>query len=97
MEFKFVTTNDKVVVEVDKKDNKVGGLIVIEDAFDELDTATVLAVGPGKRNKKSQSIPLLVTVGDRVTFTKGVGEKVKIYGKDYLILKEHEIIGIVEE
>jgi chaperonin GroES len=97
MEFKFVTTNDKVVVEVDKKDNKVGGLIVIEDAFDELDTAMILAVGPGKRNRSGELIPLLVTVGDRVTFTKGIGEKVKIYGKDYLILKEHEIIGIVEE
>ena len=97
MEFKFVTTNDKVVVEVDKKDNKVSGLIVIEDAFDELDTATVLAVGPGKRNRSGTSVPLLVTVGDRVTFTKGIGEKVKIYGKDYLILTEQEIIGIVEE
>jgi chaperonin GroES len=97
MEFKFVTTLDKVVVEVDKKDNKVSGLIVIEDAFDELDTATVLAVGPGKRNRAGTPMPLLVTVGDRVTFTKGIGEKVKIYGKDYLILKEQEIIGIVEE
>jgi chaperonin GroES len=95
MEFKFVTTNDKVVVEVDKKDNKVSGLIVIEDAFDELDTAKVLAVGPGKRNRAGTPVPLLVTVGDRVTFTKGIGEKVKIYSKDYLILKEHEIIGIV--
>ena len=97
MEFKFVTTNDKVVVEVDKKDNKVSGLIVIEDAFDELDTATVLAIGPGKRNRSGNPVPLLVTVSDRVTFIKGIGEKVKIYGKDYLILKEHEIIGIVEE
>jgi chaperonin GroES len=96
MAFKFVTTNDKVVVEVDKKDNKVGGLIVIEDAFDELDTATVLAVGPGKRNRAGDSIPLTVTVGDRVTFTKGIGERVKIEGKDYLIVKETEIIGIVD-
>ena len=97
MEFKFVTNNDKVVLELDKKYNKVSGLIVIEDAFDELDTATVLAVGPGKRNRAGTPVPLLVIVGDRVTFTKGIGEKVKIYGKDYLILKEHEIIGIVEE
>ena len=67
MAFKFVTTNNKVVVEVIKKDNKVSGLIVIEDAFDELDTATVLAVGPGKRNKKGDPIPLTVSVGDRVT------------------------------
>ena len=96
MAFKFVTTNDKVVVEVIKKDNKVSGLIVIEDAFDELDTATVLAVGPGKRNKKGETIPLTVAVSDQVTFTKGIGEKVKIEGKDYLILKESEIIGIVD-
>ena len=96
MAFKFVTTNDKVVVEVIKKDNKVGGLIVVEDAFDELDTATVLAIGPGKRNRAGEPIPLTVAVGDCVTFTKGIGEKVKIEGKDYLILKEPEIIGIVD-
>jgi chaperonin GroES len=98
MGFKFVTTNDKVVVElIEGNKTSAGGLVLVSDDADEPNKATVVAVGPGKRNSTGDVNPLIVTAGNTVLFKKGLGEKVKIQGTEYVILKEDDLFAILED
>jgi chaperonin GroES len=94
---KYITTADRVVVRPEPVEKKTSsGLIVAKSEFDVLNKGTVVQIGPGRTTKKNITIPVDVSVGDRIMFDGGAGIPVQIDGEKFLILKEEEIIGIEE-
>jgi chaperonin GroES len=88
---------DRVVLErIDEGEQKVGGIIIPDTAKEKPQQGRVIAVGNGKVNDKGDVFPLDVKVGDTVLFGKYSGAEVKLDGKDYLIVREDEILGIVD-
>jgi chaperonin GroES len=88
---------DRVVLErIDEGEQKVGGIIIPDTAKEKPQQGRVIAVGSGKVNDKGDVFPLDVKVGDTVLFGKYSGSEVKLDGKDYLIVREDEILGIVD-
>lgn len=97
MSLKFKPLFDKVLVErVEADDKTAGGLIIPDTAKEKPMQGKVIAVGNGNRNEKGETIPMTVKAGDTVLFGKWAGNEVKIEGKDYLVVKESDIIGIFE-
>ena len=89
---------NRVVVEPIEQDEVTpGGIVLPETAKEKPQQGKVLAVGPGERDEKGQRIPLDVKVGDRVLFGKYAGTEVKIDGKKLLILRESDILAVIEE
>lgn len=89
---------NRVVVEPLEEDEMTpGGIVLPETAKEKPQQGKVLAVGPGERDEKGNRIPLDVKVGDRVLFAKYAGTEVKIDGKKLLILRESDILAVVEE
>ncbi|HMM13323.1 MAG: co-chaperone GroES [Parvibaculum sp.] len=94
---KFRPLHDRVVVKRVEEDTKTaGGIIIPETAQEKPSQGEVLAVGPGARTDEGKILPLDVKVGDRVIFGKWSGTEVKIDGQELLIMKESDIMGIVE-
>ncbi|MDR3498308.1 MAG: co-chaperone GroES [Parvibaculum sp.] len=94
---KFRPLHDRVVVKrLDEETKTAGGIIIPETAQEKPSQGEILAVGPGARNEDGKVVPLDVKVGDRVIFGKWSGTEVKIDGQDLLIMKESDIMGIVE-
>ncbi len=94
---KFRPLHDRVVVrrvEADEKTN--GGIIIPDTAKEKPQEGEVIAVGPGARDEAGKLIPLDVKAGDRVLFGKWSGTEVKIDGEDLLIMKESDIMGVIE-
>lgn len=88
---------DRLVVErLEQEEKTSGGIIIPDTAKEKPKQAKVLAVGPGAKDENGKRIAMDVAVGDIVLFTQWAGNEVKIDGKDYLILKESDVIGIVE-
>ena len=88
---------DRLVVErLEQEEKTVGGIIIPDSAKEKPKQAIVLAVGPGTKNKDGKYIAMDIAVGDVVLFTQWSGNEMKIGDKDYLFLKESEVIGIVE-
>jgi chaperonin GroES len=95
---KFRPLHDRVVVKrVAADDKSAGGIIIPDTAQEKPSQGEVIAVGPGGRDESGKLIPIDIKVGDRVLFGKWSGTEVKIDGKDLLIMKESDIMGIVEE
>ena len=93
----FRPLHDRVVVRRVEEDAKTAGGIIIPDTAKEKPMeGEVLAVGPGARNEKGEIVPLDVKAGDRVLFGKWSGTEVKIDGEELLIMKESDIMGVVE-
>lgn len=92
----YVTTADRVVVKPDVDDTKSVGSIII--AYDDEPTrnGTVVLVGPGRVTKKGVTVPVALSVGDRVTYFKDTGISIKVDGEPLLVFKEDEIIGTLE-
>ena len=89
---------NRVVVEPIEEDEVTpGGIVLPETAKEKPQQGKVLAVGPGERDEKGQRIPLDVKVGDRVLFAKYAGTEVKLEGKKLLILRESDILAVVDE
>ncbi len=89
---------NRVVVEPLEEDEVTpGGIVLPETAKEKPQQGKVLAVGPGERDEKGNRIPLDVKVGDRVLFAKYAGTEVKIDGKKLLILRESDILAVVED
>jgi len=91
--------SDRVVVRrVDSESVTKGGIVIPDAAAEKADQGTVLAVGPGKRNKEtSELIALDVAVGDRVLFGKFSGQTVKVDSEELLILREEDILGVITQ
>ena len=89
---------DYVLIEPIKEEEKTkSGIILPQTAEKERpEQGKVIAVGPGKRNKNGQIIPVEVKVGQKVLFTKYGPNEIKIDGKEYLIAKEEDILAILE-
>ena len=94
---KFRPLHDRVVVRRIEADAKTKGGIIIPDTVKEKpQEGEIVSVGPGARNEQGQIVALDVKVGDRVLFGKWSGTEVKLAGEDLLVMKESDIIGIVE-
>ncbi|AVO45996.1 co-chaperone GroES [Phreatobacter cathodiphilus] len=94
---KFRPLHDRVVVRrIDAEEKTRGGIIIPDTAKEKPQEGEVIAVGPGGRNERGELVPLDVKAGDVVLFGKWSGTEVKIDGVDYLIMKESDIMGIVE-
>lgn len=94
---KFRPLHDRVVVRrVEEETKTAGGIIIPETAQEKPSQGEVVAVGPGARGDDGKIVALDVKVGDTVIFGKWSGTEVKIDGKDLLIMKESDIMGIVE-
>jgi chaperonin GroES len=90
--------HDRVLVErVDSEDKTKGGIIIPDTAQEKPMEGKVLAVGNGARNENGQVVALDVKKGDRILFGKWSGTEVKIDGKELLIMKESDIMGIIEK
>ena len=94
---KFKPLHDRVVVRRVEEDAKtVGGIIIPDTAKEKPQQGEVIAVGPGARNEKGELVTLDVKAGDRILFGKWSGTEVKIDGEELLIMKESDILGILE-
>jgi chaperonin GroES len=94
---KFRPLHDRVVVKrVDGDTKSAGGIIIPDTAKEKPMEGEVIAVGPGARDEKGQIQPLDVKAGDRVLFGKWSGTEVKLDGVEYLIMKESDIMGVIE-
>jgi len=93
----FRPLHDRVLVRrVEEEQKTAGGIIIPDTAKEKPQQGEVLAVGPGARNDKGEVLAPDVKVGDRVIFGKWSGTEVKIDGEELLIMKESDIMGIVE-
>ncbi len=94
---KFRPLHDRVVVKRVQEEQKTkGGIIIPDTAQEKPMQGEVLAVGPGARNDKGDLVPMGVEVGQRVLFGKWSGTEVKIDNEELLIMKESDIMGVIE-
>jgi chaperonin GroES len=95
---KFRPLHDRVVVKrIDAEEKSAGGIIIPDTAKEKPSQGEVTAVGPGGRDETGKLTPLDVKAGDRVLFGKWSGTEVKIDGVEYLIMKESDIMGVLDE
>jgi len=97
-QMKFRPLHDRVVVKrVEGEEKTKGGIIIPDTAKEKPQEGEVIAVGPGARNEDGEVVALDVKAGDRVLFGKWSGTEVKIDGEDLLIMKESDLLGILEK
>jgi chaperonin GroES len=95
---KFRPLHDRVVVRrIDAEEKSVGGIIIPDTAKEKPSQGEVIAVGPGGRDEHGKLIPIDVKAGDIVLFGKWSGTEVKIDGVEYLIMKESDIMGVLDQ
>jgi chaperonin GroES len=94
----FRPLHDRVLVRrIDAEEKTAGGIIIPDTAKEKPQEGEIVAAGPGGRNEQGQLVPLDVSPGDRVLFGKWSGTEVKIDGQDYLIMKESDLLGVVDK
>ena len=94
---KFQPLHDRVVVRrVEQEERSSGGIIIPDTAKEKPSEGEVIAVGPGIRDEEGNLVALDVKPGDRILFGKWSGTEVKIDGEDLLIMKESDILGVLE-
>ena len=95
---KFRPLHDRVVVKrIDAEEKSAGGIIIPDTAKEKPSQGEIVAVGPGGRDENGKLIPMDLKSGDRVLFGKWSGTEVKIDNVDLLIMKESDIMGVLEE
>ena len=95
---KFRPLHDRVLVRrVEEEERTAGGIIIPDTAKEKPMQAEIVAVGPGGRDDSGNLIPLDVAIGDVVLFGKYAGSEVTIDGQELLILRESDIMGVVED
>ena len=85
-----------LVLPIEQNEVKKGGIIIPDTAKEKPQEGKVVAVGTGKRDEDGKLIPFEVKKGDRVLISKYGGTEIKIDGKDYLIMREEDILGVIE-
>jgi len=94
---KFRPLHDRVVVRtLEGEEKSKGGIIIPDTAKEKPQEGEVIAVGPGARDEAGKLVPLDVKAGDRILFGKWSGSEVKIDGQEFLIMKETDIMGVIE-
>jgi chaperonin GroES len=95
---KFRPLHDRVVVKrIEAEEKSAGGIIIPDTAKEKPSQGEIIAVGPGGRDESGKLIPIDVRESDRVLFGKWSGTEVKIDGQELLIMKESDIMGIIDE
>jgi chaperonin GroES len=90
--------HDRIIVErIDEGEQKVGGIIIPDTAKEKPMQGKVIAVGKGRVEKDGKVTPLDVKSGDTVLFGKYAGQEIKIDGSEYLIIREEEVLGVIEK
>jgi chaperonin GroES len=94
----FRPLHDRVLVRrIEAEEKTAGGIIIPDTAKEKPQEGEIIAAGPGGRNEPGELVPLDVKPGDRVLFGKWSGTEVKIDGEDLLIMKESDILGVIEQ
>ncbi len=94
---KFKPLNDRVLGEaLDQETKTKGGIIIPDTAKEKPQQGKVIAAGPGARTEDGKLLPMGVKAGDKILFGKWSGTEVKIDGKDLLIMKESDILGVID-
>ena len=94
----FRPLGDRVLIErVEEEEKTKGGIIIPDTAKEKPQEGAVIAVGPGARDENGKLVPLDVKKGDRILFGKWSGTEVKIDGDDLLIMKESDVLGVLEK
>ena len=95
---KFRPLHDRVVVRrVESEEKTKGGIIIPDTAKEKPQEGEIIAVGSGARDESGKLVPLDVKAGDRILFGKWSGTEVKLNGEDLLIMKESDIMGVIEQ
>jgi len=95
---KFRPLHDRVVVRrIEAEEKSAGGIIIPDTAKEKPSEGEIVAVGPGGRDESGKLIPIDVKIGNRVLFGKWSGTEVKIDGEELLIMKESDIMGIIDQ
>jgi chaperonin GroES len=95
---KFRPLHDRVVVKrIEAEEKSAGGIIIPDTAKEKPQQGEVISVGPGGRDEAGKLIPIDLKAGDRVLFGKWSGTEVKLDGVEYLIMKESDIMGVLED
>jgi chaperonin GroES len=95
---RFRPLHDRVVIRrIEGEEKTKGGIIIPDTAKEKPQEGEVIAVGPGSRDEAGKLLPIDLKAGDRVLFGKWSGTEVKIDGEDLLIMKESDIMGVVEQ
>ena len=94
---KVVPLHDRIVVSrIDAEEKTAGGIIIPDTAKEKPQEGKIIAVGPGMRDKDGNLTPPDVKAGDRILFAKWAGTELKLDGKEYMIMKEDDILGVIE-
>src|ERR1700732_2976615 len=89
--------HDRILIQrLDEGEQKVGGIIIPDTAKEKPQQGKVIAAGNGKTKDDGKRIPLDVTAGDTILFGKYSGQEIKLDGEDYLIMREDEVLAIIE-
>ena len=95
---KFLPLQDRVLIRrIEEEEKTAGGIIIPDTAKEKPMEGEIIAAGPGARGDDRKFQPLDVKVGDRVLFGKWSGTEIKIDGEDFVVAKESDIMGVVEE
>ena len=90
--------HDRVIIQrLDEGEQKVGGIIIPDTAKEKPQQGKVIAVGNGKSNDEGKRIPLDVTAGDTILFGKYSGQEIKLDGEDYIIMREDEVLAVIDD
>ena len=90
--------HDRVIIErIEETDQRVGGIIIPDSAKEKPQRGKIVAAGKGRLEKDGRLTPLDVKAGDTILFGKYAGQDIKIDGHDYLIMREEEVLGVVEK
>ena len=89
--------HDRVIVKrLEAESKSAGGIVIPDTAGEKPDQGEVVAVGPGKKNEEGKILPMDVKVGDRILFGKYSGTTVKVEGTELLVMREEDIMAVVE-
>ena len=89
--------HDRIIIErIEETEQKVGGIIIPDTAKEKPQQGKVIAVGTGRIEKDGKVTPLDVKAGDKVLFGKYAGQEIKIDGQELLIVREEEVLGVIE-
>ena len=95
---KFRPLHDRIVVKrIDAEEKSAGGIIIPDTAAEKPQQGEIVAVGPGSRDESGKLIEIDLKKGDKVLFGKWSGTEVKLDGEDLLIMKESDVMGIIEQ
>jgi len=94
----FRPLHDRILVRrIEAEEKTAGGIIIPDTAKEKPSQGEVIAVGPGARDEAGKLAPLDVKVGDRILFGKWSGTEIKLNGEDLLIMKESDVMGVIEQ